>query len=65
MKTLLATFAVVAFATASASACPYSNKSASVDSTVTASISVPQTPISTPADAVEPADETVKEDKEG
>lgn len=65
MKTLLATFAVVALATASASACPYSNKSASVDTTVTASISTPAAPISTPADAVEPTEETVKEDKAG
>lgn len=59
MKTLLATLGILAAAAVPATACPYSNKSASVDQTVTASISAPEAPISTPvaaAPAEDPAD---------
>ena len=58
MKTLLATLGILAAAAVPATACPYSNKSAALDQTATASISQPQAPLSAPVEAAPAEDET-------
>ncbi|MCB1383399.1 MAG: hypothetical protein KDJ73_10820 [Notoacmeibacter sp.] len=58
MKTLFATLGILAAAAVPATACPYSNKSAALDQTATASISQPGTPLSAPAEAAPAEDET-------